>query len=115
VFVFIVVAAAGLVTRLPLHGCAFRCTCLHPRLQLKTSVLQNTIFAATNGVLSLAEIMVGSRPGLAVGGGDGSITLFLGSGKDFVDYSRRFVDGAVRSLCTGTDESDLCGALWGRG
>ena len=70
-------------------------------------MLQNTVFAATNGVLSMTEVMVGSRLGLAVGGGDGSITVFVGSGKDFVDYSRRFVDGAVRSLCAGT--LFLCG------
>ncbi len=77
-------------------------------LQLKTSVLQNTYFAATNGVTSLAEVAVGSRPGIAVGGGDGSLTVFLGYGKDFVDYSRRFVDGAVRSLTTGKPYREMC-------
>jgi hypothetical protein len=71
-------------------------------VQMKTSVLQNTIFAATNGVLSMAEVSVGGRPGLAVGGGDGSVTVFTGSGKDFVDYSKRFVEGAVRSIAAGT-------------
>jgi hypothetical protein len=50
-------------------------------LQVKTGVLQNSVYTCSNGVLAIAEVDVGGRGGLCVTGGDGSVTVFVGYGK----------------------------------
>jgi hypothetical protein len=84
-------------------------------------VLQASIYTCSGGVTSITEVCgTSGRATIVVGGGDGSVTVFSGSGKvccvaslchlpfdmqpaqDLVDYSRRRFDGSVRAMspCT---------------
>ena len=88
-------------------------------MQVKTGIMQGSIYTCSGGVTSIVDVTGGSTPGLIVGGGDGSVTVFQGTGKvctqlcsthllcsnehmissqDLVDFSRRRFDGAIRSL-----------------
>lgn len=63
-------------------------------LQMKTLSVVNTIYVCSGGVMSMTE--VGGK--LAVGGGNGSVTILSGYGREWVDEARFDLQGAVRAL-----------------
>ena len=76
-------------------------------INVKTQVLQHTVHACGNGVTALAEVDIAGRSGIAAAGGDGSVTVLSGYGKDLVDFARVNMAGAVRSLSPSPDHREL--------
>lgn len=50
-------------------------------IQVKTGIMQGSIYTCSGGVTSIVDVTCGSTSGLIVGGGDGSVTVFQGTGK----------------------------------
>ena len=69
----------------------FRCSCSLVELmnvvisltlsQVKTGIMQGSVYTCSGGVTSIVDVTGGSTTGLIVGGGDGSVTVFHGTGK----------------------------------
>jgi len=71
--------------------------CVHVR----TNMLHSTFSVCAQGVQSM--IISNSDDKLLIGGGDGTVTMFKGKGKDFVDSKKKNLTGAVTSLSFGPD------------
>lgn len=74
----------------------------HVRPQVKTAVLQGSIYTCSGGVTSIADVSTessGRGPALIVGGGDGSLTVFTGYGK-VLSRSLQFMCSRLSLLST---------------
>ncbi len=75
-------------------------------ISVRTFVLQSTFNACTSGVRSICILNNGDN--IVVGGGDGTITSFSGSGKEYIDEKRtKIKEGGVTSLSCNKEENRM--------
>lgn len=73
-------------------------------INVKNKMHVQTVNVCSGGVHAIAEAVDGR---LVTGGGDGSVTVFRGSGRTWVDEAIIRLQGAVKSVCSAPDGTEV--------